>query len=435
MHTLITLLSSMLFATLLSTLVFKEFNILSLAFGMSITAVSIDYLLHYYFHHFYSSSKKVETDVLYGFLTTAAAFMLFSFIDIPLIAQISFFTLLSLSFAYFVFTFVFAYLEIPTYQEKKSPTLNTQKISAYLIFALSIGLIIYTSFTLKLDTNIRHLDYQNISLQKVQQIFKQANTNKLYPKIVQANSLEALVLELHKLGTSPYLLSQEECIKKKNILSKYDFETLNQTLNTEAKNIAYNATYFINAYKFATQLPKCKTVTINDFKRFGLSVYQNHNIYYTLALIDNPNIALSITSILKNATLHMYKELIRFSLFVVGIIIVLLLLSVKKKFIYALNYILFPPVVTLFILSFLGSLNIMHFFSLIILIAIGIDYGIYMSNSQDKEQTTLAINYSLLSSFAAFGVLIFSSITALYSIGITISLGLFFIFLLTKVMK
>lgn len=120
LHTLITLGSSMLFATLTSTLLFKEFNILSLAFGMSITAVSIDYLLHYYFHHFYSSSKRVEKNVLYGFLTTATAFGLFSFIEIPLIAQISSFTLLSLSFAYLVFTFVFPHLNIPAYQDRKS---------------------------------------------------------------------------------------------------------------------------------------------------------------------------------------------------------------------------------------------------------------------------------------------------------------------------
>ena len=77
----------------------------------------------------------------------------------------------------------------------------------------------------------------------------------------------------------------------------------------------------------------------------------------------------------------------------------------------------------------------MHLFSLIILIAIGIDYGIYMSNSNKQTQTVLAIKYSLLSTFAAFGVLVFSSITALSSIGIVISLGVSSIYILTKVMR
>ncbi len=56
-HTLIALFSSMVFATLVSTLLYSNFNVLSLAFGMSITAVSIDYLLHYYFHNFYQDKK------------------------------------------------------------------------------------------------------------------------------------------------------------------------------------------------------------------------------------------------------------------------------------------------------------------------------------------------------------------------------------------
>jgi predicted exporter len=77
----------------------------------------------------------------------------------------------------------------------------------------------------------------------------------------------------------------------------------------------------------------------------------------------------------------------------------------------------------------------MHFFALIILIAIGIDYGIYMSNTQNKFNTILAIRYSLLSTFAGFGVLIFSSIVALNSIGLVISLGIISIFILIKVMK
>ncbi|MBC8236595.1 MAG: hypothetical protein H8E76_00015 [Helicobacteraceae bacterium] len=77
----------------------------------------------------------------------------------------------------------------------------------------------------------------------------------------------------------------------------------------------------------------------------------------------------------------------------------------------------------------------MHIFSLIILIAIGIDYGIYMSRTDKPSSTMLAIKYSLLSTFAAFGVLVFSSITALNSIGLVITLGIATIFILIKVMK
>jgi predicted exporter len=83
-QTVIALFSSMVFASLVSTMFIENFNILSLAFGMSLTAVSIDYLLHYHFHNFYATSQKIDKNVLYGYLTTVIAFGIFSFIPIPL---------------------------------------------------------------------------------------------------------------------------------------------------------------------------------------------------------------------------------------------------------------------------------------------------------------------------------------------------------------
>jgi len=136
----------------------------------------------------------------------------------------------------------------------------------------------------------------------------------------------------------------------------------------------------------------------------------------------------------KQAT-QMYDDLALYSSLVIIALFVLLSLSVKSKFLYALNFIIFPSSFTLAILSIFCTINLMHLFSLIILIAIGIDYGIYMSNTDKQDNTILAIRYSLLSTFAGFGVLLFSSIVALESIGMVISLGIASIFLLIRSMK
>ena len=72
---------------------------------------------------------------------------------------------------------------------------------------------------------------------------------------------------------------------------------------------------------------------------------------------------------------------------------------------------------------------------MVILIAIGIDYGIYMSHTQKPSQTIKAVKYSLLSTFAGFGVLIFSSINALHSIGTVITTAMLAIFILIEVMQ
>jgi predicted exporter len=69
-------------------------------------------------------------------------------------------------------------------------------------------------------------------------------------------------------------------------------------------------------------------------------------------------------------------------------------------------------------------------FALIILIAIGIDYGVYMHKTTTQTETKIAIKYALLSTLAGFGVLIFSDTVALYSIGFVITVGVGAIFIL-----
>lgn len=451
MHTLIVLASSMIFAGLISTLVFDNFNILSLAFGMSLSAVSIDYLFHYYFHNFYKNSKKIDKNVLYGYLTTMVAFGIFSFIPIAIISQISFFAVLSLSFAYILFTFVFKKLDIPDCNTTLKDKTATYRLPSYLIFITSIIFLFYSSFNIKFDTNLKNLDYQNINLLNIEKMFKNSKKQKLTPVIIQAKSKNELIDNLYKLrqkipksfSLASFIPKKSECLQKKELLKSYDFHRLNTIINQQAKQIGFKESYFNQSYVFTKNLASCDIDDFKVFNPYGLDIYKKQNNYFTMAFVDNLKIAnsfdfvssIDIKEIFTNQVQEMYKNLLLFSLMVVSIIFILLILSVKKRFLYALNYIIFPVSLTLAILVSISEVNLMHLFSLIILIAIGIDYGIYMSNTNKPNNTMLAIKYSILSTFAAFGVLAFSSITALYSIGIVISLGTLAIFILTKVMK
>ena len=452
-ETLVALASSMLFATIIATTMFENFNILSLAFGMSLTAVSIDYLLHYYFHNFYDKKEKIDKNVLYGFLTTITAFFILSFISIPLIAQISFFALLSLSFAYFLFTFVFPYLNIKKYEEnpQKNQTKNTITISSKLIFIISTGLLAYSVFNFKLDANIRHLDYQNISLMKAEKLFKANINSTIKPVIVKANSKEELLKNLHILkknvktsfSLASFVPTIEQCKEREKQLQQYDFNSLKKMINQEGEKIGFKKDYFKDAYDFTKKLPPCKIVDLDIFKPFSLNVYNDKKEFYTIAMIDDVNVAkklpfvstINIKKMFDDSVKSMYKQLIIFGVLVLAMIILLLFISVKTNILLAFNYILFPFALAMAFLTTFYDINIMHLFSFIILIAIGIDYGIYMSNATKKSNTMTAIKFSLLSTFGAFGILIFSTIVALKSIGIVISLGCMAIFILIEVME
>ena len=452
-QTVIALVSSMLFASLISTVFIENFNILSLAFGMSLTAVSIDYLLHYHFHNFYETSKKIDKNVLYGYLTTLSAFAIFSFIPIPLISQISSFAVLSLSFAYVLFTFVFPYLRLKKYEEpnKVQSVRQEKKVPAIVVFVLSLALFIYSASNFKLDSNIRNLDYQNLHLLEAEKLFKSNSGVKLTPVIVEATTQDKLIENLHELKSllpdtfslASFVKDKQSCKKRQEELKAYDFARLNRLINEEASKIGFKEGYFEDAYAFVSPLALCDVKELDIFKTYGLSLYHDKDIYYTIALVSDvkkiENLSfissINVKEMFNKATQKMYDDLLYFGSIVLVFIFVLLLLSVKTQFIYAINYILFPLSFTMAILVSMDAINIMHLFSLIILIAIGIDYGIYMSNSKKPTNTMLAVKYSLLSTIAAFGVLIFSTIVALNSIGIVIALGCGAIFILIKVMR
>ncbi len=450
-HTLLALFSSMVFATLVSTLIFTNFNVLSLAFGMSITAVSIDYLLHYYFHNFYQDKKKIDKNVLYGFLTTTAAFGIFSFIPIPIISQISFFAVASLSFAYILFTFVFPKLQIREQSQNIVVKNSSKKLSASLFFIISILLLSFSAYNIKLDNNIRNLDYQNTKLMKLEGFFKSSIKTNLKPLIIQAKSKDELLSNLHQLHKElPYSFSfasfiqdNKSCEKRKKLLKSYDFDRLNTLVNEEASKIGFKDYYFKESYSFTKDLPKCKTPDLEIFNSYSLYTYNDEKRYYTIALVDDISKAslfafvtnIDVKKMFKKQAKQMYRDLAFYSFIVLITVFILLLISVKSKFLYALNFIIFPSSLTLASLTMFYTINLMHLFSLIILIAIGIDYGIYMSNTSKQTNTILAIRYSLLSTFAGFGVLVFSSIVALESIGMVISLGIVSIFVLIRSMK
>ena len=125
----------------------------------------------------------------------------------------------------------------------------------------------------------------------------------------------------------------------------------------------------------------------------------------------------------ENSLKRVTNELILFGSLTLILIIIILALVTKKRFLKAFTYIAFPASLIILYGLFV-PLNIMHIFMAFVVMAIGIDYGIYMNEPKLSHNTTLAIIYSLISTFAGFGVLIISSINSLSSIAITAIIGI-----------
>ncbi|MCK4440511.1 MAG: hypothetical protein KAU90_00800, partial [Sulfurovaceae bacterium] len=172
--TMLTLGGSIFVALCISTFIFDELSIFALAFGSAISSISVDYLFHNYFHGQYLK-KGVNRSIFIAFITTALGFIFLGFVSFPLISQLSLFALVSLSFSYFQFTFIYPYFGFAP----KSNRLNLKFLSQIkpflpinLVFILSLITIIYSSFNIEFDYNLRNLDYDNQTLKAKQQIIQ-----------------------------------------------------------------------------------------------------------------------------------------------------------------------------------------------------------------------------------------------------------------------
>lgn len=445
LNSILAIASSILGAIMISSFFYESINVLSLAFGVSITTISIDYMFHYYFHNNFSPTKsRFQKNVFFGFLTTVGVFIIFSFIDIEFFAQLALFGAVSMSIAYLIFSFVFVHLDI------KEPNILIQKkqkkgLHPLFVVGLSLFLLLVSFQNLEFDYELKNLDYQNKKLIDLSTKFREGLDAKRYQKVLISGETKEKVLENYEellgehptmLGIGSFVLSQKKCAQKRLQLEQYDFVKLQETIQNTAKNLGF-AKGFPKAYMGIENLA-CDMPILDAMK---FKIIEEDGVFYTLALINQEELVaakpylslVDVGKILKQDTLEMKEKLILYIYVCVAFIFCVLLYVAKSNFYYPLMYLLFPFSVVLFTISLFAKINIMHIFALVILLAISIDYGIYLHNSQSTPQTKIAIKYALLSTFCGFGSLVFSSTVALFSIGLVITVGISAIFLLLYV--
>ncbi len=438
----LTLISSVIIGQLVVTSFFPVVSIIALVFATAVTSVSIDYMFHHYLHNYYNKKQDFNKSVFYGFLTTITAFILMSFINFPLIQQISIFTIASLLVAYVHFAFIYPHLKIkhkePYSKENyKSPF----TIKGYKLVVFSIVIIIISIFYSKIDLNIKNLDYQNKKLIKTDNFFRDnLNQSEKSAILITANSCDDLIahskivkaIDKDCFAPLSMLLSEHQYIQKLEEIEQFDFDKLKTNINTSAKAVGFKDGYFDNSYSKENLHQPYPHYTIKMIQDLGFDLIYTENKYTAYAMIspDKKDEILNLdfvkdarTKVLfENSIKKVHNELTLFGGLTLLLIITILAIVTKRRFLQAFTYIVFP-ISLILCYSWFVPLNILHMFMAFVVLAIGIDYGIYMNEPKLSHNTTLAIIFSLISTFAGFGVLVISEINSLFSIGMTAIIG------------
>lgn len=454
-NSLITLASSITLALIITSLLFDELSIFVLVFGISISTVAIDYMFHNYVHGYYEKDINIEKtmnrDVFFGMITSVGTFFIISFVSFDLIKQLCYFSIISLIFSYLQFTFLFPKIKFKAIHSKKDISYNQIiKVKPIYILGVSFLLIILALSQLKFDSNLESLNINNKKLKNIESFFNtKLSTQKNISVIIKANTIDKLIEYSSKLkndipnsyASLSSLVSKKDFIEKTAIFKKLNMTNINEEINQEANNLGFKKDYFLNTYLYENDYPN---YTHEYIEKLGLEILKFNGSYITYAFVPQPKQnevlkytfveQLSVKKMFEQSLNSVYKELLILGSISFLYIMLMIFISSKQNYLIAFSYIVFPLAMT-FCVSFFTAFNILHLFVLFIILSISIDFGIYMSSKNIDKNTNKAIIYSLLSTFAGFGVLIFSKINALFSIGIISTIGILSITILLLILK
>ncbi|WP_345976848.1 hypothetical protein [Sulfurimonas sp. HSL3-7] len=433
------------------TFFFKEVSIFTLAFGSGIAMMAVDYFFHYYFHGYYTRKEKSRKKVFYAFLTTVSGFGILYFADFPLIRQLALFGMASLAFSYFQFSFLFASWQFePKEKRIRLRALTKGFVNAKIVLAISLVLLGFSLGNLHFSGDLRQLDYQNDKLLALQEKIK-SGASEERAVLVYANSLDALLSKMEAVQKEePSFRSLAQVNRSQKGFTAYlkkleeiDFQALRDEIERAATKIGFRPGIFGRAYSFAEELHYAKP-DLNVAKALGFeTLHLEDGRWMSLAFVnasqsgrlryDNDLVLLEASTLLQKGVEEVLEQLLLIAVMTFGLITLLLVVLLKKRVLVAMNYVLFPLGIIAAALALIGSFSVMHLFALIIVMVAAIDYGIYMSDVQDE--TDEAIYYAMLTTFAGFGIFVFSHIGALHHIGLVIALGIASTFILQTLQK
>ncbi len=479
-----------LVAVSVTVLIFPQVHLITFAFGAGLVGVSVDYALHFICER---SAGDSATRVLYrllpgltlGLVSSGLAYAVQILTPFPGLQQMATFSVAGLLAAWLTVV-----LWLPAFSLKAEPGAERSAnvlgkirlffplISGKLLLTIFLGgvtvlAVISISQSRGID-DVRLLQTSPAALlvkeQRIQQLLGMSGSAQFL--LVEAESLQALLVKEEGLREA-----LDALVTRQQLGSYQALSVLVPSLQRQRENIALTGRLYqarITDYFASAGLPP--TVATAALEQF--SAYQDR----TLAAVDWLGRADKAywQSLLVGVSEHRVVSVIRFkgvtadteqalqvlaadqeNVYYVdriqaiselmeeyreqitgwlGLAYLLILLILAGRYRVAVWRIITPPllasVLTLGILVQLEQgINLFHLLALILVLGIGLDMGVFLTETKYSPRTWLAVTLSVFTSLLAFGLLALSATPVLYHFGLTVLLGLVFVWLLTVVFR
>lgn len=427
------------------TALFGQVSIFVLAFGSGISMMAIDYLLHLYFHGYYVeadalSRRRARSRVLLALGTTLLGFAVLTTVDFPLLVQLCMFAIISLSLSYLQFAWVFRSFRLVPNPERivlRLPAL--ERVDAKSLVILASLMLVLAVATLRPDTDLKRLDYDNQVLKARQALFEAAQPSQV-SLFVTAKTSEALLVRLEACKTEARSLrsaadaavSHHRYETLMAALQAVDFARLREQIRAAGSKAGFRTSALEDAYAFVGDLPKQYVLDEAMIEHLGYEIKPFEAGVATLAYANPEDaqtlsgkagvVAANPSELLEVGLMQDLRRIAEAAAVALLVMTLLLVALLKKSAPLAVGIFLFPAALTLLVLALTTTLGVMHLFALLMILTGGVDYGVYLSRYE--RGTDEAIVAALFTSLTGFGIFLFSRIGALNQIGTVVVLGL-----------
>ncbi|HIC40735.1 MAG TPA: hypothetical protein EYO74_04955 [Piscirickettsiaceae bacterium] len=483
-----TLSAAILFAMLLTQIIFSQIHGIVLAFGITALGVCLDYPLHIFSNTSSAITatkavKKILTPLRIGALTSVFAYVSLMGTGFDGLTQLAVFAIVGLLSALFISIYF-----IPEWMKEKkinkrevlagrSISLTHKVLISFLVILLPITFLLQQDDLL--NTSISQLNPASVESKRIDAELRQAlgvgevdhiflaSDKDLDATLTKTQKVQQELKSLIKTGVisdsvsvSTLLPSQKVQQYRKNDLPNKQ-ELLNNislaTENLPFKKGAFDM--FVNDVEYSRTMP---LLGYQDFEHSimkdrlqSLLFLQNDAWYSITRVVDIKNIDIfnkqvEKSSILKETYYSISTEVssimngylketwLRLLIMLLLILLAVLYFSyLSKKRIWVIVPVFSGVLISLSFQVLLGnSINIFHLMSLLLVVGLGFDYSLFFNQETQKEGTpsnsTHAIIISAITTIIIFSILAFSEVSILSSIGQVVVVGVLSCFVVAK---
>lgn len=477
-------------AAAVTLLVFGRVHLVTFAFGAGLVGVSIDYALHFICERSRSSSERILQKILPGLLlglfSSAMAYAAQALTPFPGLRQMAIFSVVGLCASWITVVTWFPLLTKysnpkPMWVAGKLDRLRNRfpRVEGNPILTLVLLCLFALSITLlwngRTVDDIRLLQTSPASLlkqeQHVQKMLGVTSTSQFL--LIRGDTLEQCLRKEERLANTLDQLKAEGLVGGYQSLS-----SVLPSLQRQAENMALVQTLYdqrLNAFfdmlnisdqglsdaRISLERAERRQLTPDKWVQHqgseswaDLIVMQSADtaatvIRFTGPISDEAKARLVVLSQSETDVSYIDRvqsisdlmgsyrsQIVTWVMLAYLCVMAVLLLRYKRQ----VWRILMPPLLaSIFTLGALVQLeqgvNLFHLMALILVLGIGLDMGIFLMETQDAAHTWLAVSLSTYTSLLAFGLLALSKTPVLHHFGLTVLIGLAFVWLLVPVMR